>query len=171
MLGIFDQNIVEMWFTASSMLLAFVFMFGNSIKQLFESVIFIFVIHPFDVGDNVLIEGERHAICNIGILTTETVKWNGQVIYYPNMSMSTKPLTNLTRMKKFTDEQTWVVDIATPHVLEAMPLYFPEVGDGPRRRLPRDHPAHLLSRARSAQDQNHPLLRVHLQRLTAISRG
>ena len=28
-------------------------------------------------------------------------------------------------MKKFTDEQTWVVDIATPaHVLEAMPLYF-----------------------------------------------
>ena len=124
-LGIFDQNIVEMWFTASSMLLAFVFMFGNSIKQLFESVIFIFVIHPFDVGDNVLIEGERHAIRNIGILTTETVKWNGQVIYYPNASMSTKPLTNLTRMKKFTDEQTWVVDIATPaHVLEAMPLYF-----------------------------------------------
>ena len=124
-LGIFDQNIVEMWFTASSMLLAFVFMFGNSIKQLFESVIFIFVIHPFDVGDNVLIEGERHAICNIGILTTETVKWNGQVIYYPNMSMSTKPLTNLTRMKKFTDEQTWVVDSDTPaHVLEAMPLYF-----------------------------------------------
>lgn len=124
-LGIFDQNIVEMWFTASSMLLAFVFMFGNSIKQLFESVIFIFVIHPFDVGDAVLIEGERHAIRNIGILTTETVKWNGQVIYYPNMSMSTKPLTNLTRMKKFTDEQTWVVDIATPaHVLEAMPLYF-----------------------------------------------
>ena len=56
-LGIFDQNIVEMWFTASPMLLAFVFMFGNSIKQLFESVIFIFVIHPFDVGDAVLIEG------------------------------------------------------------------------------------------------------------------
>ena len=51
-LGIFEQNIVEMWFTASSMLLAFVFMFGNSIKQLFESVIFIFVIHPFDVGDD-----------------------------------------------------------------------------------------------------------------------
>ena len=43
-LGIFEQNIVEMWFTASSMLLAFVFMFGNNIMQLFESVIFIFVI-------------------------------------------------------------------------------------------------------------------------------
>ena len=132
-LGIFEQNIVEMWFTASSMLLAFVFMFGNSIKQLFESVIFIFVIHPFDVGDAVLIENERHAVRNIGILTTETVKWNGQVIYYPNASMSTKPLVNLTRMKKFTDEQTWVVDIATPsHVFEALPMYFHKWAD--------DHP-------------------------------
>ena len=132
-LGIFEQNIVEMWFTASSMLLAFVFIFGNSIKQLFESVIFIFVIHPFDVGDAVLIENERHAVRNIGILTTETVKWNGQVIYYPNASMSTKPLVNLTRMKKFTDEQTWVVDIATPsHVFEALPVYFHKWAD--------DHP-------------------------------
>ena len=132
-LGIFEQNIVEMWFTASSMLLAFVFMFGNSIKQLFESVIFIFVIHPFDVGDAVLIDNERHAVRNIGILTTETVKWNGQVIYYPNASMSTKPLVNLTRMKKFTDEQTWVVDIATPsHVFEALPMYFHKWAD--------DHP-------------------------------
>ena len=132
-LGIFEQNIVEMWFTASSMLLAFVFMFGNSIKQLFESVIFIFVIHPFDVGDAVLIDNERHAVRNIGILTTETVKWNGQVIYYPNASMSAKPLVNLTRMKKFTDEQTWVVDIATPsHVFEALPMYFHKWAD--------DHP-------------------------------
>ena len=113
--------------------LAFVFMFGNSIKQLFESVIFIFVIHPFDVGDAVLIDNERHAVRNIGILTTETVKWNGQVIYYPNASMSTKPLVNLTRMKKFTDEQTWVVDIATPsHVFEALPMYFHKWAD--------DHP-------------------------------
>jgi hypothetical protein len=28
-LGIFDQNILEMWFTVSSMFLAFVFMFGR----------------------------------------------------------------------------------------------------------------------------------------------
>ena len=45
-----------------TMCLAFVFMFGNSIRQLFESVIFIFVVHPFDVGDDVIIAGERQGV-------------------------------------------------------------------------------------------------------------
>lgn len=124
-LGIFDQNILEMWFTVSSMFLAFVFMFGNSIRQLFESVIFIFIIHPFDVGDAVLIKGERHKIQNISILTTETTKWNGQVIYYPNSVLNANPMINLSRSKSFTDDQTWVVDLHTPQrVFEALPMYL-----------------------------------------------
>ena len=124
-LGIFDQNILEMWFTVSSMFLAFVFMFGNSIRQLFESVIFIFVIHPFDVGDSVLIKGVRHKIQNISILTTETTKWNGQVIYYPNSVLNSNPMINLSRTKTYTDEQTWVVDLHTPQrVFESLPMYL-----------------------------------------------
>jgi small-conductance mechanosensitive channel len=124
-LGIFDQNILEMWFTVSSMFLAFVFMFGNSIRQLFESVIFIFIIHPFDVGDAVLINGVRHKIQNISILTTETTKWNGHVIYYPNSVLNANPMINLTRTKSYTDEQTWVVDLHTPQrVFEALPMYL-----------------------------------------------
>lgn len=124
-LGIFDQNILEMWFTVSSMFLAFVFMFGNSIRQLFESVIFIFIMHPFDVGDAVLIKGERHKIQNISILTTETTKWNGQVIYYPNSVLNASPMINLSRSRSITDEQTWVVDLHTPQrVFEALPMYL-----------------------------------------------
>ena len=58
-MAIFDMNIMEMWFTVSSVLLAFAFMFGNSVKVLFESIIFIFIVHSFDIGDNILINGER----------------------------------------------------------------------------------------------------------------
>eukprot|EP00227_Mantoniella_beaufortii_P022117 CAMPEP_0197579570 /NCGR_PEP_ID=MMETSP1326-20131121/3552_1 /TAXON_ID=1155430 /ORGANISM="Genus nov. species nov., Strain RCC2288" /LENGTH=753 /DNA_ID=CAMNT_0043143083 /DNA_START=133 /DNA_END=2391 /DNA_ORIENTATION=+ len=124
-LGIFGQNILEMWFTVSSMMLAFVFMFGNSIRLLFESVIFIFVVHPFDVGDDVIIDGDRHAIKNISILTTELQKWSGQTIYYPNGAMMNRPLINLTRTKNLTDDQTWVVDISTPQrVLESLQMYM-----------------------------------------------
>ena len=123
-LGIFDQNILEAWFTVSSMFLAFVFMFGNSIKVLFESVIFIFVVHPFDVGDSVLINDDRHKIVKISILTTVTEKWNGQVIYYPNSVLNGKPLINLTRTKHFTDEQSWVVNIDIPeNLFHTLKLY------------------------------------------------
>lgn len=41
---------------SSQMLLA-VFMFGNTLKTTFEAIIFLFVMHPFDVGDRCEIEG------------------------------------------------------------------------------------------------------------------
>ena len=33
---------------------------GNSIRTVFECVVFLFVVHPFDVGDTVLLGGEQH---------------------------------------------------------------------------------------------------------------
>lgn len=41
----------------SSQLLLVVFMFGNSAKTVFEAIIFVFVMHPFDVGDRCVIDG------------------------------------------------------------------------------------------------------------------
>ena len=44
-------DIQKVWLLFSSVVLAFAFIFGNSIRQLYEAVIFLFVIHPYDVGD------------------------------------------------------------------------------------------------------------------------
>ena len=41
----------------SSQLVVVAFVFGNSCKTVFEAIIFLFVIHPFDVGDRCEIEG------------------------------------------------------------------------------------------------------------------
>lgn len=41
----------------SSQLLLGIFMFGNSAKTAFEAIIFVFVMHPFDVGDRCVIDG------------------------------------------------------------------------------------------------------------------
>lgn len=41
----------------SSQLLLAVFMFGNTVRSIFEAIIFIFVVHPFDVGDRCVIDG------------------------------------------------------------------------------------------------------------------
>lgn len=43
-------------FIFSQMLLV-VFMFGNTIKTLFEAMIFVFIVHPFDVGDRCVVDG------------------------------------------------------------------------------------------------------------------
>ena len=41
----------------SSQLLLVVFIFGNTCKNIFEAIIFVFVMHPFDVGDRCEIDG------------------------------------------------------------------------------------------------------------------
>lgn len=41
----------------SSQLLLVAFMFGNTAKTVFEAIIFVFVMHPFDVGDRCVVDG------------------------------------------------------------------------------------------------------------------
>lgn len=57
-------NLSQMWITVSSLLLSFVFIFGNSIRTIYESAIFLFVVHPFDVGDQVLI-APNNDLCTV----------------------------------------------------------------------------------------------------------
>ena len=50
-------DIQKLWVFISSIIIGSAFVFGNSVKQLYESVIFLFLVHPYDVGDCLLIEG------------------------------------------------------------------------------------------------------------------
>lgn len=54
----------------SSQLVVAAFMFGNTCKTIFEAIIFVFVMHPFDVGDRCLVDGvqvtlTRHVLFGI----------------------------------------------------------------------------------------------------------
>ncbi|CAI0627833.1 unnamed protein product [Linum tenue] len=41
----------------SSQILLVAFMFGNTAKTVFEAIVFVFVMHPFDVGDRCVVDG------------------------------------------------------------------------------------------------------------------
>lgn len=41
----------------SSQLVVAAFMFGNTCKTIFEAIIFVFIMHPFDVGDRCVVDG------------------------------------------------------------------------------------------------------------------
>lgn len=41
----------------SSQVIVLVFIFGNTLKTVFEAIVFVFVYHPFDVGDRCVIDG------------------------------------------------------------------------------------------------------------------
>lgn len=41
----------------SSQLVVAAFIFGNTCKTIFEAIVFVFIMHPFDVGDRCRIDG------------------------------------------------------------------------------------------------------------------
>lgn len=55
-------------FITSQLVLA-AFMFGNTVKNIFESIIFLYVMHPFEVGDRCIIDGVQ--VTDIFILKIE----------------------------------------------------------------------------------------------------
>lgn len=54
LMGFLTTNILVF---ISSQLLLVVFVFGNTAKTVFEAIIFVFVMHPFDVGDRCVVDG------------------------------------------------------------------------------------------------------------------
>ncbi|CAA2957238.1 mechanosensitive ion channel 10-like [Olea europaea subsp. europaea] len=81
----------------SSQLVVVAFMFGNTCKTIFEAIIFVFVMHPFDVGDRCVIDGVQMIVEEMNLLTTVFLKFDNEKTYYPNSVLATKPISNFYR--------------------------------------------------------------------------
>ncbi|XP_073132176.1 mechanosensitive ion channel protein 10-like [Henckelia pumila] len=97
----------------SSQVLLVVFMFGNTVKSVFEAIIFVFVVHPFDVGDRCVVDGVQMQVEEMDILTTVFLKPDNEKIYYPNAVLATKPISNFNRSPEMGDSVDFALDFST----------------------------------------------------------
>nr|WGO49556.1 mechanosensitive ion channel protein B084626 [Torenia fournieri] len=98
----------------SSQLLLVVFMFGNTCKTTFEAIIFLFVMHPFDVGDRVEVDGVQMIVEEMNILATVFLRYDNNKIYYPNSVLATKPIQNYYRSPDMGDAIDFCIHVSTP---------------------------------------------------------
>ncbi|GER35384.1 mechanosensitive ion channel domain-containing protein [Striga asiatica] len=98
----------------SSQLVLAVFVFGNTCKTIFEAIIFVFVMHPFDVGDRCVIDGVQMIVEEMNILTTVFLRYDNEKIYYPNTVLATKPISNFYRSPDMGDSLEFSIDFKTP---------------------------------------------------------
>lgn len=97
----------------SSQLLLVVFIFGNTGKTVFEAIIFVFVMHPFDVGDRCVIDGLQMIVEEMNILTTVFLRYDNEKIFYPNAVLATKAISNFNRSPEMYDSVEFDVDVST----------------------------------------------------------
>ncbi|XP_076955195.1 mechanosensitive ion channel protein 6-like [Bidens hawaiensis] len=98
----------------SSQLLLVVFVFGNACKTTFEAIIFLFVMHPFDVGDRCEIDSVQMIVEEMNILTTVFLRYDNQKIIYPNSVLATKPIANYYRSPDMGDAVDFCIHVSTP---------------------------------------------------------
>ena len=96
-LSIFGVNTVGPLVSMSSMLVSFAFLFGASARDAFESVVFLFLVHPYDVGDRIMVSGTSYLVTRVYLLSTVLERWDGQLIYVRNSQMQLKSIHNLRR--------------------------------------------------------------------------
>ena len=91
--------------SAGSTLLALSWLFSATAQEFLQSVIFVFVKHPFDVGDRVSIygntgatgKGDDYFVKEIALLYTEFKKLEGHVVQAPNSYLNTLFILNMRR--------------------------------------------------------------------------
>ncbi|KAF5727125.1 mechanosensitive ion channel protein 6-like [Tripterygium wilfordii] len=98
----------------SSQLVLVAFIFGNTCKTIFEAIIFVFVMHPFDVGDRCEVDGVQMVVEEMNILTTVFLRYDNLKIIYPNSTLSTKLISNFYRSPDMGDAVEFCVHISTP---------------------------------------------------------
>ncbi|WCJ44302.1 Mechanosensitive ion channel family protein [Euphorbia peplus] len=98
----------------SSQLVLMAFIFGNSCKTTFEAIIFLFVMHPFDVGDRCEVDGVQMVVEEMNILTTIFLRADKQKITYPNSVLATKPIGNFYRSPDMDELIDFCIHISTP---------------------------------------------------------
>ncbi|GAM89172.1 hypothetical protein ANO11243_072080 [Dothideomycetidae sp. 11243] len=91
--------------SAGSALLALSWLFAATAQEFLQSVIFVFVKHPFDVGDRVSVygntgtlgRGDDYFVKEISLLFTEFKKMEGHVVQAPNSYLNTLFILNQRR--------------------------------------------------------------------------
>ncbi|KAL3747155.1 hypothetical protein ACJRO7_016005 [Eucalyptus globulus] len=113
----------------SSQLLLLQFIFGDSAKRVFGAIVFVFVMHPFDLE-----------VEEMNIMTTVFLTKDGEKKSYPNSVLASKPISNYSRSANMSESLEFVVDLSTSvESLEALTNKIREYIERKPKHWHRDH--------------------------------
>jgi small-conductance mechanosensitive channel len=74
---------------AGTLILGLSWLIGGSLQEVLQSIIFLFIKHPFDVGDRVVVNKETYTVKEIRLLSTIFLDGSSVSVQAPNNVLST----------------------------------------------------------------------------------
>ncbi|KAI1810681.1 hypothetical protein GGS20DRAFT_162898 [Poronia punctata] len=108
--------------SAGTAVLGLAWVLQATAQEFLQSIIFVFVKHPFDVGDRVTIygntgstlQGDDYYVTEISLLYTEFKKMQGHIVQAPNSVLNTLFILNHRRSGALADVFTLKIKYGTP---------------------------------------------------------
>lgn len=99
----FKSTLVTTLTAAGTTLLSLSFVFAVTCQEFLGSCIFLFVKHPYDVGDRVEITATTMVVNKISLLYTVFHRGNNQVVQIPNIVLNNLWIENISRSKSMSE--------------------------------------------------------------------
>lgn len=114
-MAIFGINVQSILTLSLSLIIGLNVIIGNFSRDVFDSLMFLFVSHPFDIGDRVKIEGDSkiYTVKQITVLRTEFHDGKGEEVYMPNPVLLRKNIINLRRSQEQWESIELCLDLST----------------------------------------------------------
>ncbi|KIK65665.1 hypothetical protein GYMLUDRAFT_159395 [Collybiopsis luxurians FD-317 M1] len=90
------------------------FIFKSSASSAFDSIMFLFVTHPYDTGDRCFIDDEILVVKKMGLFATVFTRVDGTETYYFNSQLFAKFITNVRRSGDMYENVTLQLHWKTP---------------------------------------------------------
>lgn len=110
-LFLFNVDVGSLWILFSSSVLALTFIFGSSASRAFEAAMMIFTVHPFNIGDWIVVNQNNFKVLSIGINSTKLCDLMGEIVYMPTAQLANQPIVNLSRSGELWMKVGLLVDI------------------------------------------------------------
>ncbi|PPQ67301.1 hypothetical protein CVT25_005885 [Psilocybe cyanescens] len=108
-----EAQLVTLVTGAGTLILGLSWLIGGSLQEVLTSIIFLFIKHPFDVGDRVVLNKETYTVKEIRLLSTVFLDSNSGLVQAPNNQLNTLFIQNIRRSPQMSETFTFDVAYST----------------------------------------------------------
>jgi small-conductance mechanosensitive channel len=103
---------------AGTLIIGLSWLVGGSLTEVLTSIIFLFIKHPYDVGDRVMLTDKYYTVKEIRLLSTIFLDENGTSVQAPNAVISNSFIHNIRRSGQMSE--TFTFDVAYTTTFEQL---------------------------------------------------
>jgi len=100
---VLDAQFTTLITSVGTLVLGLSWLIGGALTEVLTSIIFLFIKHPFDVGDRIVVDKVAYTVKEISLLSTLLLDGNGGLIQAPNGALNDDFIENIRRSPQMSE--------------------------------------------------------------------